>query len=126
MDYLPAYIIAGAIVGFVRGLLGSGGAFYIVPALVLSFAARGVPAAHVVPLALGTSAAAVALVSVLGASAHQKRGGLDLSIVRRLMPGLLLASCFGPFVVPYLPVLAQTAVFCLMAGYAATQMLFNI
>ena len=126
MGELSVYLLAGAIVGFVRGLLGSGGAFYIVPALVLSFAAQQIPANHVLPLALGTSATAVALVSVLGASAHRKRGGLDLSIVRRLLPGMLVASCLGPFLVPALPLLFQTLVFSLMAAYAATQMLFDI
>jgi uncharacterized membrane protein YfcA len=126
MEYLPIYLLAGAIVGFVRGLLGSGGAFYIVPALVFTFGAQQIPGEHIVPLALGTSAAAVALVSLFGASAHRRRGGLDMSIVRRMLPGLLLASCAGPFFVPYLPLLAQTLAFALMAGYAATQMLFNI
>src|SRR5262245_48273913 len=118
MDHLWLYLLAGAIVGFVRGLLGSGGAFYIVPALVFAFSAQQVPAMHIMPLALGTSSAAVALVSMLGATAHRNRGGLDLSIVHRLMPGLVAGACIGPFFVPQLSLLAQTLAFGLLAGYA--------
>ena len=56
-EWWLAYLGIGALVGFLAGLLGIGGGAIIVPMLVWVFTAQGLPAEHLLHLALGTSMA---------------------------------------------------------------------
>ena len=73
---LPRAIGGGLAVGFLTGLLGVGGGFLIVPALVIGL---GVP----MSVAIGTSLVIVAVNSAAGFAAYAGSAGLD--------PALLLA-----------------------------------
>jgi len=79
-------LIAGALAGFLSGLLGIGGGSVMVPALVLG---AGLPQ----QLAQGTALAAMILPSFIGAFTHWKLGHVD----RQIAPGLLLGIVIGAY-----------------------------
>ena len=54
-EWWLAYLAIGCVVGFLAGLLGIGGGMVMVPILVWIFTAQGLPAEHVLHVALGTS-----------------------------------------------------------------------
>ena len=54
---LPVFLALGAFVGFLAGLLGIGGGFTMVPVLLEIFSREGFASEHLVPMAIGTSAA---------------------------------------------------------------------
>jgi len=57
--FIPAYLVLGAGIGFLAGLLGIGGGFTIVPVLTLLFAYQAFPAEHAVHMAVATSTALI-------------------------------------------------------------------
>src|SRR5581483_11200147 len=83
MDLLHA--VAGLLVGLVVGMTGVGGGSLMAPILILLF---GVAPAT----AVGTDLWFAAITKSVGGAIHYKRGGPDLSVVRRLCYGSLPAS----------------------------------
>src|SRR5258708_6194353 len=83
---IAAYLGIGAVVGFLAGLLGIGGAVIIVSSLALMFTARGYPASFVMHLAIGTSLAAMAAGAL--ASRRAPRALRAHRLPQVLLPGL--------------------------------------
>jgi uncharacterized membrane protein YfcA len=77
------YPLLGAVSGFFAGLLGVGGGIVVVPGLLHSFVAAGVPPEHRMRLALGTSLAVICFTALSSLRAHHRRGSVDWGIVRR-------------------------------------------
>ena len=100
---VPIFLALGAFVGFLAGLLGIGGGFTIVPVLMEVFEREGVLTAHVLPLAIGTSAATIVFTAVSSTRAHHARGAVDWFVVRAMAPGLVLGSLIGPQIASALP-----------------------
>jgi uncharacterized membrane protein YfcA len=92
---LLAYLLAGSVAGFMAGLLGVGGGLIVVPALAVLFARQGVPAAHVMHLAIGTSLASIVPTAISSLLAHDRRGSVDWCVVRALLPGILAGGLGG-------------------------------
>ena len=53
-SWIMIFLLLGAFVGFMAGLLGVGGGGIMVPVLTTLFLYQGIPAENVVHLALGT------------------------------------------------------------------------
>ena len=70
-------IIAGALAGFIAGLLGVGGGIIVVPALFFILGALGVGEAVRMHVAVGTSLATIIVTSLISARSHAARGALD-------------------------------------------------
>jgi uncharacterized membrane protein YfcA len=119
---IPVFLALGAFVGFLAGLLGIGGGFTIVPVLVEVFGWQGVSTAHLLPLAIGTSAATIMFTSFSSARAHHLRGAVDWTIVRALAPGLVIGSIVGAQVASALPMRIMAAVFGSFTWYTAWQL----
>ena len=49
---LTAFVVLGAVIGFLAGLLGIGGGMSMVPSLTIIFGSRGFPQTHVVHMAV--------------------------------------------------------------------------
>lgn len=120
---IPVFAILGVVVGFMSGLFGIGGGFTIVPVLVEVFTREGFATQHVLPTAIGTSAATIAFTTFASARAHQKRGAIQWPIVRAMAPGLVIGSLIGPQLASALPFAVMAAVFGSFTCFSALRML---
>ena len=94
----------GAAVGFVTGLIGAGGGFVIVPALVL-FA--GLPMAE----AVGTSLLVVAMSALAGFAGHLGHVDLDLALTIPFTGVVVVGSLIGTALAGRVPQAAMRRVF---------------
>ncbi|MBB71204.1 MAG: hypothetical protein CMF50_02245 [Legionellales bacterium] len=101
--HLILYVLSGASVGFLAGLLGVGGGILVVPILVLLLPGVGVPPQHLMHVAVATSLAVIVGTSLSSIYAHNKRGGILWERVKQLLPGLILGAVIGASVVDLLP-----------------------
>src|SRR5574343_474637 len=126
IEWLAAYLLLGAFVGFFAGLLGVGGGGIMVPVLTTMFAAQGFGHEHLVHLSLGTSMAAIVMTSISSLRAHHGHGAVRWDIVRGIAPGVLLGTFGGTFIASRVAS-APLAIFfgCFMA-YVAFQMVLNV
>ena len=94
MEWWFAYLLIGALVGFLAGLLGIGGGMVIVPLLVFVFAAKGFADEILMHESLGTAMATILFTSLSSVRAHHQHGGVDWVIARAIAPGILLGGLF--------------------------------
>lgn len=119
---LPVFLLLGAAIGFMAGLLGIGGGFTTVPVLTEVFQREGLAPEHILPLAIGTSAATVIFTTFSSARAHHARGAVLWPIVRTMTPGLLVGSLIGPQIASTLPMPVMAAIFGAFTWFAAVRM----
>ncbi len=81
--------------GFLAGLFGIGGGAVVVIALYEAFSAIGVDPAVRMHLATGTALAVLAPTTFRSFSAHRARGTVDMELVRRLAPAIVLGVIGG-------------------------------
>ena len=93
---LIAMLVAvGFVSGFLAGLLGIGGGAVVVIALYEAFGAVGVDPSVRMHLATGTALALLAPTTFRSFSAHRGRGTVDMPLVRRLAPWIIVGSLTG-------------------------------
>ena len=126
MMHWLAYLGIGAVVGFAAGLLGIGGGVVMVPLLVVVFASHGIPAEHVLHIALGTALAAMVFTSVSSMRAHHKHGAVDWKIARAMSPGMLAGSFVAALAAGWIPTRPLAVMFTALVFYAATQILLDL
>lgn len=120
---IPIFLFLGAAVGFMSGLLGIGGGFTIVPVLMAVFQSEGFATDHLLPMAIGTSAATVLFTTFASARAHHAHGAVEWKIVRAMAPGLVLGSLIGPQIASALPLRAMAAIFGAFTWFTALRMI---
>ena len=120
-----AYVAAGAVIGFLAGLLGIGGGMTLVPVLAAMFAAQQLAPAHGVHLALGTGMASIVFTSSSSVRAHHRLGGVDWSIVRRLGPGMVAGTLLSTALSGWVPQRALAIAFAAIVFAGATQLLLG-
>ncbi|MDD3353024.1 sulfite exporter TauE/SafE family protein [Zoogloea sp.] len=126
MEWLLAYLVLGAFVGFFAGLLGVGGGAIMVPMLTSLFAAQGFPREHMVHVALGTSMAAIVVTSISSLRAHHKHGAVRWDIVKGVAPGVLAGTFAGTFIASRAPTQPLALFFSCFTAYVAVQMILNV
>lgn len=89
------YLLLGAFVGLLAGLLGVGGGLIIVPILAAMFVYNGLPYEIIMHLALGTSLASILFTSISSVYSHHKHQAVNWSRVSKLSPGVLLGAWLG-------------------------------
>lgn len=97
--WLLGFLLLGAFVGFVAGLLGVGGGAVMVPILTTLFLWMDIEPSSIVHLALGTSMTAIVLTSFASAKAHHQHKAIYWSLVKRIGPGIVLGTALGVFIV---------------------------
>src|SRR5688572_5755157 len=126
MQWWFAYLGIGLAVGFFAGLLGIGGGAVMVPMLVFVFTAQGLPAEHVMHLALGTSMATIVFTSLSSMRAHHAHGAVDWRIARALAPGLLAGSFGAALLAGWLPTRPLAMLFTALVFIVGTQLLLDL
>lgn len=124
MTWLAVFLVLGAYVGFLAGLLGIGGGFTIVPVLMEVFAHQDVAVADQLPLAIGTSAASIVFTAFASVRAHHKRGAVVWPIVVAMAPGLVVGSLIGPQIASALPMRVMSAIFGAFTLLTAARMVW--
>lgn len=94
LEYI-LYMATGAFVGTISGLLGVGGGLIIVPVLYFVFSAQGLPAAHVMHMALATSLATIIITSISSMLAHNRKKAVLWPLVFRITPGICIGAWLG-------------------------------
>ena len=122
---VPVFLALGALVGFLAGLLGIGGGFTTVPVLIEIYSREGFATVHLVPLAIGTSAASIVFTGISSARAHHGKGAVNWSIVKAMSPGLVVGSLIGAQIASNLPAALMAAAFGAFIWFGAYRMLRN-
>jgi hypothetical protein len=107
VETLLIYLLVGAFVGLIAGLLGVGGGLIIVPVLVFVFQGQGVDPTVIVHLAIGTSLATIAITSISSMRAHHRHGAVQWDVFRRLTPGIVVGALLGAVIADFLPTKAM-------------------
>jgi uncharacterized protein len=116
---------AGAVTGLLAGVFGVGGGAVIVPVLYELFRMQGVPDEIRTPLAVGTSLAIIIPTSIRSFRAHQRKGAVDLSVLRAWAVPVVLGVIAGSLVARYAPAALFKGVFVFVAGVSAIRLLFG-
>lgn len=119
-DHLPIHWIAleGIAVGVLTGLVGVGGGFLIVPALVLL---GRVPMKH----AIGTSLVIIALKSAAGFVGYMGQVSVDWSFISPFIAVAMLGILLGSRLVHYVPQRALQRVFAAFLLVMGTAILYS-
>ncbi len=125
VSLVAAFVLLGAIVGFLAGLLGIGGGMTMVPLLTIIFTREGFPQEHVVHIALATATATILFTSVSSMREHQRHGAIRWPVVAGMAPGIVVGSLAGPLIVGGMSTAALSVFFGAFVAVAATQMLLD-
>ncbi len=125
MTWFAAYIVAGAFVGILAGMLGIGGGMTLVPILAFLFAAQAVSPDYIVHLSLGTAMASIVFTSASSVREHYRLGGVDLHIVKRMSPGLVVGSLLSTLAAGWISQSQLALAFSIIVYAGATQMILN-
>ncbi|WCP67621.1 sulfite exporter TauE/SafE family protein [Vibrio tubiashii] len=126
IELLVSFMLLGAVVGVMAGLLGIGGGLIVVPALLFLLPAAGIDASISMQIALATSLATIVATSGSSALNHFKLGNVDMFVVKWLMPGVVVGGFLGANVAEWIPAQYLPKVFGVIVLLLAIQMLFSI
>jgi uncharacterized protein len=119
---LSIVAIVGALAGLLAGLLGVGGGIVIVPALRWLSGPLGLPAEHVMHVAVATSMAVIVPTAIRSAFAHHRRGTVDLDRLRQWAPFAAAGSLIAGLVAGHIPTGGLSLIFGLVALWAGIRM----
>lgn len=123
---VAVYLVLGAFVGILAGLLGIGGGIVLVPILDIALPYEGISETVIHHMALATSMGSIMFTSISSARSHHKRGTVRWDIVKAMTPGLLFGTLAGTFVVSGIPTKPLKIIFAVFLTYTAIQMLLDI
>lgn len=89
-------LTAGALTGFLSGMLGVGGAVVMIPAMVLLVGLDQ----HT---AQGSSLLTMVPAGMVGALTHMRYGNVEISLLKGLIPGVFIGTYLGGSVAHFLP-----------------------
>jgi uncharacterized membrane protein YfcA len=93
----------GLVSGLLAGLFGLGGGVVIVPGLVWLYQTYQFPADSLMRVAIATSLATIIPTALASSVTHYRLGHLDMTVVFRLFPGMVLGAGFGSWLAEHLP-----------------------
>ena len=118
-----AMLATGAVSGVLAGLLGIGGGIVIVPVLEATLGFLGVDPAIRMHIAVGTSLATIIPTSISSSRAHHKRGAVDIELVKRWAPFVLLGALLGAWIASQVHSNMLSLVFAVVAFVIALKLL---
>ena len=95
VPFALALLAVGFLSGFLAGLFGIGGGAVVVIALYEAFSAIGIDPSVRMHLATGTALAVLAPTTFRSFQVHRARGTVDMGLVRRLAPAVVLGVLGG-------------------------------
>lgn len=125
IEWMGLYVLLGAFVGFMAGLLGVGGGGILVPLLTTIFIYQGMPVDNVVHLALGTSLACMIISSSASIRAHAMRGTVVWKAFWGMVPGIMIGAFLTTRIATHVNSLYIALFFALFMALVAMQMFLN-
>jgi len=125
IEWILLYLVLGALVGYVAGLLGLGGGGLLVPLLTSIFTYQGVGIDNAIRLALGTSLACMIISSTASIRVHALRGTIVWQAVSRMAPGIIVGAFLATQVAAHVNSTCIAIFFALFMALAAGQMFRN-
>ncbi len=125
-EWLAAYLLLGAAVGFFGGLFGIGGGTVLVPVLLFLFTAQQFPVASAMHLALGTSMATIVFTALSSLYKHHQHRAVEWRVVGGITPGILIGTGLGTALAAVAPARTLGLVFAAFLVLAALQILLDI
>lgn len=119
-------LLAGAVAGFLAGLLGIGGGIVTIPALFVAFASLEVPLEWRMHSAIATSLAIIVATNTSSVWAHHKKGGVDWGIVKDWWWAIMIGALAGSFLAKELKTAELIYLFAVLAALLALKMLLPI
>ena len=116
-------MVAGAAIGFLAGLFGVGGGAISVPVFFEIFGALGYPSEVAMPLAIGTSLAVIVPTTISAARGHNRKGTLDLDVLRVWAVPILVGVVLGAFIARVAAPVVFQSVFVAVALLVAVKLL---
>ncbi len=132
MDWIQLWPLAllllstGLVAGLIAGLLGVGGGIVLVPVLDLVLRYLGVPPEGSMHVAVATSLATIIPTAIASSRAHHARDGIDWSLVRAWLPGLLLGGLVGSALAARVTAQTLAGVFAIVALLVALKMVLPL
>jgi uncharacterized membrane protein YfcA len=121
------YVGAGIFAGLVSGLMGVGGGIVVVPALIFLFQKNtAISQELIMPLAIGTSLAAMVFTAQSTIRVHYKKGNIFWDLYKRLAPGIALGTVCGALLTDKLPTAFLKILFALFLVFIALKMIFDM
>jgi hypothetical protein len=122
---LAVAVAAGVFGGILAGLLGVGGGIVIVPALYLALSAADLGEGVAMQVAVATSLATIVFTASSSSRAHYLRGAVDVALLRRWAPWVVLGVVAGSLLGAVVDGRAMVAVFAVVATLVALNMLLG-
>ncbi len=119
------YLLLGAFVGTLAGLLGVGGGLIIVPVLAAILAFQDIPHDIIMHLALGTSLASIGFTSISSVYNHHKHQAVNWGQAFKLTPGILLGAWIGGLLASKLSSHSLKPIFAIFEYLIAIYMLWG-
>ncbi len=119
-------VFAGAIGGFLAGLMGIGGGIVLVPVLYSIFTVVGVDPTILMHLAVATSLGVIIPTAISSSRAQHKRGAIDYAVIRTWGPLLVLGAIAGAFFAVNLKAGTLTLFFAVMASLMGIKLLLPL
>lgn len=117
--------VGGLATGFLAGLFGIGGGGILVPVLYEAFGAVGVDPAIRMHMAVGTSLAIIIPTSTRSFMSHKARGGVDLSVIRRLALPVMVGVVIGILIARSSPSAVLKWIWIVFASVLAAKLFFG-
>ncbi|RMF66430.1 MAG: sulfite exporter TauE/SafE family protein [Alphaproteobacteria bacterium] len=124
--YLLLLLAAGALAGFLAGLLGIGGGIVMTPVLFLVLERLSVPEAWHMHVTVATSLAVIVPTGLVSARAHWRRGSTDAALLRRWLVWILLGAASGALLARQLASETLADVFGAIAALLGLKMLLPL
>lgn len=125
LQTILAFMLLGAVVGFMAGLLGIGGGGIMVPVLTSLLLAHNVPLTDVMHIALGTSMASIIVTSAASMIAHHQHQCVIWELVKKITPGVLFGTVFATYWVSIMRAEVLAIFFSVFMAYVSIQMFLN-
>lgn len=90
-----AYAVLGVVAGILGGMLGMGGGVVTVPCLLYIYHSLGYSQPYIVHMAIATSLGAMIFTTAAATWAHQKRKAVLWSVLKKMIPGVVVGSVLG-------------------------------
>ncbi|WP_283131366.1 sulfite exporter TauE/SafE family protein [Enterovibrio norvegicus] len=119
-------LMLGCCVGLLAGLLGIGGGLLIVPALSVLLPWADISPSLIMPMALATSLASIVVTSSSSAFSHYRLGNVQPSVIKTLLPGILVGGLIGSGIADKMPTEYLPRIFGVIVLLLALQMVFSL